>query len=108
MSTVVLGSQRVPRGAALYTVEQRAADAANPLVHEGQKLIPSVTRVFSRSRELHVFLQAYQRPTATAQPLVAFVTLYRGDVKALETLPRRCHNRCGRTLHRVRSGSACR
>ena len=63
------------------------ADALNPLVYEGQKLIPSVTRVFSRSKELFVFLQAYERTETTAQPLVAFVTFYRGGVKALETSP---------------------
>jgi hypothetical protein len=76
-------------------VEQRAADAANPLVHEGQKLIPNVTRVFSRSRDLYVFLQAYRRDANAAQPLdsargrpfVAFVTFYRGDAKAFETAP---------------------
>jgi VWFA-related protein len=87
ISTVVLASQRVPLGAALYTVEQRAADAASPLVHDGLKLIPSVTRVFSRSRDLYVFLQAYRRGTAAAQPFVAFVTFYRGDAKAFETVP---------------------
>ena len=54
---------------------------------EGQKLIPSVTRVFSKSRDLYVFLQAYERGATTTQPLVAFVTFYRGDVKAFETPP---------------------
>ena len=53
---VVLSSQRVPLSDALYSVKQKtAAEAANPLVHDGQKLIPSVTRVFSRSRDLYVF-----------------------------------------------------
>jgi VWFA-related protein len=88
ISSVVLGSQRVPLADAIYSVRQKvAADAANPLVYEGQKLIPSVTRVFSRSRELYVFLQAYQRTAETTQPLVAFVSFYRGDVKAFETAP---------------------
>ena len=60
---------------------------ANPLVYDGQKLIPSVTRVFSKSRDMYVFLQAYERGATTTQPLVAFVTFYRGEVKALETAP---------------------
>jgi hypothetical protein len=30
-------------------------------VLNGQKLIPSVTRVFSKSRDLYVCLQAYQQ-----------------------------------------------
>jgi VWFA-related protein len=87
ISSVVLGSQRVPLGDALYTVRQAAARAANPLVHEGLKLLPSVTRVFSRDRELFVYLQAYERGAATTQPLVAFLTFYRGDAKAFETAP---------------------
>jgi VWFA-related protein len=88
ISTVVLSSQRVPLGDALYSVKQKvAADAVNPLVYGGQKLVPSVTRVFSRSRELYVFVQAYQRGVTSMQPLVAFVSFYRGDVKAFETEP---------------------
>jgi len=59
----------------------------NPLVQEGQKLIPSVTRVFSKSRDMYIYLQAYQQGTETARPLVAFVTFYRGKVKAFETPP---------------------
>ena len=86
MSSVVLGSQRVAVGHALYSVK-KDADALNPLVYDGQKLIPSVTRVFSRSKDLFVFLQAYERTETTTQPLVAFVTFYRGGVKALETSP---------------------
>jgi hypothetical protein len=87
ISSVVLSSQRVPYGDALYNVQKSDAQAANPLVSDGQKLIPSVTRVFSKSRDLYVFLQAYERAAATTQPLVAFVTFYRGDVKAFETAP---------------------
>jgi VWFA-related protein len=86
ISSVVLGSQRLPLGAAIYTVK-KDVENVNPLVFDGQKLLPSVTRVFSRGRELFVFLQAYQRAETTTQPLVAFVTFYRGDAKALETAP---------------------
>lgn len=86
ISSVVLGSQRVPLGDALFTVEQRvSAEASNPLVSDGQKLIPSVTRVFSTSRDLYVFVQAYQQEATSTQPLVAFVTLFRDGVKAFET-----------------------
>jgi VWFA-related protein len=87
ISSVVLGSQRVPLGDELYSVRNVATQGANPLVHDGQKLIPSVTRVFSRGRDMHVFLQAYERGAATTQPLLAFVTFYRGDVKVFETQP---------------------
>jgi VWFA-related protein len=88
ISTVILSSQRVPLGDAIYSVKQKAdAEAANPLVYGGQKLIPSVTRVFSRGRDLYVFVQAYQRGQTTTQPLVAFVSFYRGEIKAFETTP---------------------
>jgi hypothetical protein len=88
ISSVVLSSQRVPLGDALYSVQQKvAAEAVNPLVSEGQKLVPSVTRVFSKSRELYVFLQAYERAATTTQPLLAFVSFYRGGVKVFETAP---------------------
>ena len=62
--------------------------AANPLVQDGQKLIPSVTRVFSQEPR-HVRLPAgvRARRQATTQPLVAFVTFYRGQTKAFETPP---------------------
>jgi hypothetical protein len=73
----------------LYNAQKNAAavQAVNPLVYDGQTLIPSVTRVFSRSRDLYVFLQAYQRGATTAEPLVSFVSFYRGDVKAYEAPP---------------------
>jgi VWFA-related protein len=87
ISSVVLSSQRVALGDALFSVEQRTANAVNPLVRGGEKLIPSVTRVFSRGRELHVYLQAYERAATTTQPLVAFLSFYRGDEKVFETAP---------------------
>jgi len=46
-----------------------------------------VTRVFSKSRDMYVYLQAYQRNTTTMRPMVAFVTFYRGQTKAFETTP---------------------
>jgi VWFA-related protein len=88
ISSVVLSSQRVPLTDAVYSVQQKiASDASNPLVYDGQKLMPSVTRVFSKSRDMYVFLQAYERAATATQPLVAFVSFYRGDVKAFETTP---------------------
>jgi hypothetical protein len=87
ISSVVLGSQRVPLSNAIYNAKKDTAEQVNPLVYDGQKLMPSITRVFARSRDLYVFLQAYQRTDTAPVPLVAFVTFYRGDTKALETTP---------------------
>ena len=75
-------------GDAIFSVKQKIdAEAANPLIRDGQKLVPSVTRVFSKSRDMYVYLQAYERAATTTEPLVAFVSFYRGDVKVLETAP---------------------
>jgi len=90
ISSVVLSSQRTDMKEALFNAKDRlaaAAQAANPLVSDGQKLVPSVTRVFSKSRDMYVFLQAYERNATTTEPLVAFVTFYRGNQKAFETTP---------------------
>ena len=80
------GIQRLALGEAIYSVK-KDAEQVNPLVFDGHKLLPSVTRVFGRGRELFVFLEAYQRAETSAQPVIAFVTLYRGETKALETAP---------------------
>ena len=63
------------------------AQTTNPLVQDGRKLIPSVTRVFSKTKEMYVYLQAYQQGVETAQPMMAFVTFFRGGVKAFESSP---------------------
>jgi VWFA-related protein len=88
ISSVVLSSQRVALGDSIYNVKQKIdAESADPLVLDGQKLIPSVTRVFSKSRDLYVFLQAYERDATATRPLIAFVGFYQGQVKAFETTP---------------------
>jgi VWFA-related protein len=89
ISSVVLGSQRVDLKDALFNASKENAKTAavNPLVHGGRKLIPSVTRVFRKSQNMYVYLQAYQQEAETAKPLVAYITFYRGDAKAFETPP---------------------
>lgn len=89
ISSVVLGSQRVSVGEELHSVEQRTESTGiDPLVRGGARLIPSVTRVFSRARDLLVLLEAYQRgESAAGRPLVAYVSLYRGKKTVLETVP---------------------
>ena len=91
ISSVVLSGQRVDLKDAIYNAEkekERAKEnAANPLVLNGQKLIPSVTRVFSKSRDLFVYLQAYEQGATTVQPLIAFVSFYQGQTKVFETQP---------------------
>jgi VWFA-related protein len=87
ISSVVLSSQRVELNSALYNAVKAKdrAESANPLVEAGSKLIPSVTRVFNRNRELYVYLQAYQPSATVSQPLIAFVSLYAGGAKIFES-----------------------
>lgn len=91
ISSVVLSSQRIDVNDALFNAEkdkERAkTQAVNPLISDGKQLMPSVTRVFSKSRDMYIFLQAYERAASTTQPMVAFVTFYRGQTKAFETAP---------------------
>jgi VWFA-related protein len=92
ISSVVLSSQRVDAKDALYDAakakDREKESAVNPLVQDGKKLVPSVTRVFSTGRQVYVYLQAYrQTPAGNAQPLVAFVSLYGGGKKVFETPP---------------------
>jgi hypothetical protein len=86
ISSVVLSGQRVDLKDALFSVKDKGP-VVNPLIQDGQKLIPSVTRVFSKSRDMYVYLQAYERGATAVQPLVAFVTFYHGQTKAFETPP---------------------
>jgi VWFA-related protein len=101
ISAVVLASQREDVKNAIYDVakaKERAKDnAADPLVQDGKRLIPSVTRVFSSGHQLYVFFQAYKQQaqpaptsqtTAPEQPLFAFVTLYQDGKKLFETPPK--------------------
>lgn len=96
ISSVVLSGQQVNVKDAIYnaTRSKDAAknDAANPLVQDGMKLIPSVTRVFSVDRDLYVYLQGYlgspaasgAATTPIAGPVVASVSLYQQQKKVLE------------------------
>ena len=86
ISTVVMSSQRVVPADALYTVQQKiGATIANPLVHDGLKLIPSVTRTFSAGQPLFIYLEAYEREASAARPVVAFATFFRDGAKVFET-----------------------
>ena len=84
-SSVVLSSQWLPSGEELHSIGQDIdADAINPLVHDGRKVVPSVTRVFTQDRTLHVLLEAYRRED---EPFAAYLALYREGGKVIETPP---------------------
>lgn len=87
ISSVILSSQRGDFEDAIYNAAKgrQRGQATNPLVQNRQKLIPSVTRVFSKNRDIYVYLEAYEHGASTIRPIVAFASLYRGDRKVFET-----------------------
>jgi hypothetical protein len=85
-SSVVLSSQRIDLKDAIYTVGKDKSQFS-PLVQDGMKLIPSVTRVFSKQKDMYVYLQAYQQGTDDLQPLTAYITFYKDETKSFETTP---------------------
>jgi len=88
ISSVVLSSQRQDMSQAVYTAEKdKKLLAANPLIEDNKKLVPSVTRVFNRSQDMYVYLQAYEPTAESTEPLMATVSFMRGKVKAFETAP---------------------
>jgi VWFA-related protein len=107
ISAVVLSSQRMDLSDAIYNASKAKETAKNnavdPLVHDGKRLIPSVTRVFSTGHQIYVYFQAYKQEQPANQsapasgqqaaapapesPLFAFVTLYQGGKKMYETPP---------------------
>jgi hypothetical protein len=56
--------------------------AGHPLIQDGEKLVPSVTRVFRKDRQMYVYLEKYHPAAATVR-----VGFYRGKVKAFESEP---------------------
>jgi VWFA-related protein len=88
ISSVVLSNQRQKLDAAVASAERdKKLLAEHPLIQDGQKLIPSVTRVFRKDQEMYVYLEAYEPGAEAAQPVLARVTFYRGKIKAFETEP---------------------
>jgi VWFA-related protein len=84
ISSVVLSAQIEAQGAAVATGNlDKKAMAEHPLIQNGQKIVPSVTRAFRRDQTMYVYLEAFE-PEAP-QPLETTVTFYRGAAKVFET-----------------------
>lgn len=81
ISSVVLGTQLVPLQNAVYNAmkqkRQAKEAAANPLVSNGEKLIPGTTRTFYRTQRLYVYLQGYEPGKTAATPVIGYVAFYR-------------------------------
>jgi VWFA-related protein len=89
-SSIVLSSQRQPLKSALAKADPNSkVEEDNPLVDEGQQLVPSITRVFRKDQNLYVYMEVYD-PTlgADQKPSVAATLgFYRGKNKLFESEP---------------------
>ncbi len=91
LSSVVWANQRVPLSSAVGAAERdKKLLASHPLVQEGQKLIPSITRVFRKSQDLYVYTEVYDPASeqgGKTTNLAATLSFFRGKVKAFESQP---------------------
>ena len=59
-SSIVLGSQLQPMKEALAKTDPSSkATDANPLVENGEQLVPSITRVFRKDQQLYMYMEVY-------------------------------------------------
>jgi hypothetical protein len=91
VSSVVLGNQREAVAAAVGAADSnKKLQAGHPLVQDGQKLMPSITRVFRKDQTLYVYFEVYDPAMDTDRkvPSVsAEVDLLLGGRKAYTSAP---------------------
>jgi VWFA-related protein len=100
LSSVILSNQREAVSAAVGAADNNKKLLANhPLVQDGQKTVPSITRVFRKDQTLYVYFEVYD-PSLDADSkmpdLVASVELMQGARKAFISPPSRA-NKLGTT-----------
>ena len=91
LSSVIWSAQREPVSAAVGAADKNKKTVENhPLVQNGEKLVPSVTRVFRKNQNLNVYLEVYD-PSTDAEHKTPNVTaelvLYQGARKTFESNP---------------------
>ncbi|MCU1232806.1 MAG: hypothetical protein JWP63_773, partial [Candidatus Solibacter sp.] len=90
VSSVVWGGQRQPVAEAIGAGANQKLLINHPLVYEGQKLIPSITRALSTKQNLYVYFEVYdpaQQSGTKKANVMAEVTFYRQGKKAFESAP---------------------
>jgi VWFA-related protein len=103
-SSVIWSSQRQPLKESIAFAERnKKVLEADPLIQDGQKLIPSITHVFRKDQSMYVYLEVYDPGLDTNQkPSVsATLSFYRGKTKSFESQPVRLESflpRRGQTL----------
>jgi len=93
MSSVILSSQVEPVKAAVGSADSdKRALANHPLIQNGQKTVPSITRVFRKDQTLYVYFEVYDPaadPASKTPSLSAQMDLLQGARKAFSSPPLR-------------------
>ena len=86
VSSVVWSNQRqnVKNVVGGVTYDKRGLNS-DPLIQDGQKLIPNITKVFRTDQNLYVYMEVYD--PAPDPSVAAALTFYRGRVKAYTSAP---------------------
>jgi VWFA-related protein len=93
MSSVILSSQKEDVKAAVGSANNdKRALSNHPLIQDGKKTVPSITRVFRKDQTLYVYFEVYDPAadaTTKAPSLSAEVQLLQGARTALTSMPER-------------------
>ena len=88
MSSVVWSNQREPLAASIGNAGgNKKLLNEHPLVDNGQKLIPDITRVFRKNQKLYVYFEVYDPGTVATPSVSAELMMFRGKSKAFESAP---------------------
>ena len=88
MSSVVWSNQREPLSSSVGSAgTNKKLLEAHPLVENGQKLIPNITRVFRKDQRLFVYFEVYDPGTEAMPSVSAELTVFRGKSKSFESAP---------------------
>ena len=89
ISSVIWSNQRQPIAQAIASVEKKKILEADPLVQDGQRLVPSITHVFRKDQNLYVYLEVYDPGLGADQKpsVAATLTFYRGKTRSFESQP---------------------
>ncbi|MGA8029060.1 MAG: VWA domain-containing protein, partial [Bryobacteraceae bacterium] len=99
VSSVILSNQREPVAQQVAGVKNdKKLVAQNPLIDNGQKLVPNVTKVFRRGQNMLVYVEVYDPAIPDSLPenfrradVQASLALYRDKKKVFETAPVRAN-----------------
>ena len=91
VSSVILSSQREAVSAAVGAADNNKKLLTNhPLVQDGQKVVPSITRVFRRDQTLYVYFEVYDPgidPEQKTSNVYAAIELLQGARKVFTSRP---------------------